>query len=309
MTSVTAFVGSSRKNGVTHRATRQFLDDLQSFGDVRSEVVFLSEYDVRLCRGCKACFVRGEEFCPLHDDRDLLIDKMTRSDGVVLASPVYSFQVSAVMKAFLDRLGFAFHRPRFHGKAYTSIVVEGLYGGRDVVKYLDFVGGALGFNVVKGSRIVCRKNPDTALEPMLEEERRKMDEAIPRAALEPGLPRAVDLPAHGLQDGPHEHQAGARRRQARPRLLPRARLVRLRLLLPDEAGPAEEGRWSRIRPDRGAQLEAEGVPVTQSAFEAACRDCSARIVWAKSAWWGWLVAEDRASRMGAGAPRARAGPS
>jgi multimeric flavodoxin WrbA len=182
MKSVTAFVGSARKHGVTHRATRRFLDDLQSFGDVRSELVFLSDHDVGLCRGCKACFIRGEESCPLHDDRDLLIEKMARSDGVVLASPVYSFQVSAHMKAFLDRLGFAFHRPRFHGKAYTSIVVEGLYGGRDVVKYLGFVGGGLGFNVVKGSRIVCRKNPDTAHEPMLEAERRKMDDALARQA-------------------------------------------------------------------------------------------------------------------------------
>jgi multimeric flavodoxin WrbA len=180
MKSVTAFVGSARKHGVTHRATRQFLDDLQALGDIQSELVFLSECDIGLCRGCKACFIRGEEFCPLHDDRDLLIEKMTRSDGVVLASPVYSFQVSAHMKAFLDRLGFAIHRPRFHGKAFTSIVVEGLYGGRAVVKYLDFVGGALGFNVVKGSRIVCRKNPDTAHEPMLDEERRKMDEALAR---------------------------------------------------------------------------------------------------------------------------------
>ena len=180
MKSVTAFVGSARKHGVTHRATRQLLDDLQSFADIQSELVFLSEYDIGLCRGCKACFIRGEEFCPLHDDRDLLIEKITRSDGIVLASPVYSFQVSAHMKAFLDRLGFALHRPRFHGKAYTSIVVEGIYGGRDVVKYLDFVGGALGFNVVKGSRIVCRKNPDTAHEPMLDEERRKMDEALAR---------------------------------------------------------------------------------------------------------------------------------
>jgi hypothetical protein len=34
--------------------------------------------------------------------------------------------------------------------------------------------------VVKGSRIVCRKNPDTAHEPMLEEERRKMDETLAR---------------------------------------------------------------------------------------------------------------------------------
>ena len=182
MKSVTAFVGSARKQGVTYRATRQFLDDLQSFGDVQSEIVFLSEYDIGLCRGCKACFIRGEELCPLHDDRDLLIEKMTRSDGVVLASPVYSFQVSAHMKAFLDRLGFALHRPRFHGRACTSIVVEGIYGGRDVVKYLDFVGGGLGFNVVKGSRIVCRKNPDTAHEPMIEAERRRMDETLARHA-------------------------------------------------------------------------------------------------------------------------------
>jgi multimeric flavodoxin WrbA len=182
MKSVTAFVGSARKHGVTHRATRRFLDDLESLGDVRSEIVFLSELDIGLCRGCKACFIRGEEFCPLHDDRDLLIEKMTRSDGVVLASPVYSFQVSAHMKAFLDRLGFALHRPRFHGKAFTSLAVEGLYGGRDVVRYLDLVGGALGFNVVKGSRVVCRKNPDTAHEPMLDEERWKMDEALARQA-------------------------------------------------------------------------------------------------------------------------------
>jgi multimeric flavodoxin WrbA len=180
MKSVTAFVGSARKKGVTYRATRQLLDELQSFGDVRSEIVFLSDCNLRFCRGCKTCFLRGEELCPLHDDRDALIEKMTRSDGVVLAAPVYSFQVPAVMKAFLDRLGFAFHRPRFHGKAYTSIVVEGLYGGRQVVNYLDLVGGGLGFNVVKGSRIICRKNPDAAHEPMLEEERRKMEEVLAR---------------------------------------------------------------------------------------------------------------------------------
>jgi multimeric flavodoxin WrbA len=180
MKSVVALVGSARKHGVTYRATRQFLDDLQPFGDVRSELVFLSDYHLGLCRGCKACFIRGEEFCPLHDDRDALIEKITASDGVVLASPVYSFQVSAHMKAFLDHLGFAFHRPRFHGKTYTSIVVEGLYGGKDVVKYLDFVGGGLGFNLVKGSRIACRKNPNTANEPLLDAEREEMEEVLAR---------------------------------------------------------------------------------------------------------------------------------
>jgi multimeric flavodoxin WrbA len=87
----------------------------------------------------------------LKDDRDVLIEKVMASDGVVFASPNYSFQVSAIMKTFLDRLGFAFHRPRFFGKTFTSIVAQGIYGGNKIVDYLDFVGFGLGFNTVKGS--------------------------------------------------------------------------------------------------------------------------------------------------------------
>jgi len=171
MKTVTAFVGSARKRGLTYIAARQFLDNLESFGDVQGEIVFLSEFDVGVCRGCKACFLRGEERCPFKDDRDLLIEKVMASDGVVFASPNYSFQVSAIMKAFLDRLGFVFHRPRFHGKTFTGIVAQGIYGGGRVVKYFDFVGGGLGFNVVKGSCV-------TALEPMMEKDRRKMVQAM-----------------------------------------------------------------------------------------------------------------------------------
>ncbi len=136
--------------------------------------------------------MRGEERCPLKDDRDLLIEKMMTSDGVVFASPNYSFQVSAIMKTFLDRLGFVFHRPRFHGKTFTSIVVQGFYGGGKIVKYLEFVGAGLGFNVVKGSCI-------TALEPMAEKDRRRMDkalrkaeQAVSRAALQAGLRCTID---------------------------------------------------------------------------------------------------------------------
>jgi hypothetical protein len=98
----------------------------------------------------------------------VLIAKMMASDGIVLASPNYSFQVSALMKAFLDRLGFAFHRPRFFGKTFTSIVAQGIYGGKKIVDYLDFVGYALGFNTVKGSCIMT-------LEPMTEKQQHKID--------------------------------------------------------------------------------------------------------------------------------------
>ena len=170
MKRVTAFVGSARKKH-TYNAVRQFLDNLQSLGDVEYEIVALSDYRLGTCRGCKLCFEKGEEFCPLKDDRDVLIEKIMASDGVVFASPNYSFQVSAIMKIFLDRLGFVFHRPRFFGKTFTSIVAQGIYGGDKIVKYLDFVGNGLGFNTVKGSCI-------TALEPMTEKEKQKIDRAL-----------------------------------------------------------------------------------------------------------------------------------
>jgi multimeric flavodoxin WrbA len=167
---VSAFVGSARKKH-TYNAVRQFLISLQSQGDVEYEIFHLSDYRLGTCRGCCSCFFKGEEFCPLKDDRDALMGKMTTSDGVVFASPNYSFQVSAIMKKFLDRLGFVFHRPRFFGKVFTNIVTQGIFGGEKIVEYLDLVGGGLGFNVVKGSCV-------TVLDPMTAKGQQKVDSIL-----------------------------------------------------------------------------------------------------------------------------------
>lgn len=75
------------------------------------------------------------------------------------------------MKLFLDRFAFLFHRPRFFGKTFTSIVAQAFYGGKDIVKYFNFIGNRLGFNVVKGSCI-------TTLEPMTEKGQIKIDKII-----------------------------------------------------------------------------------------------------------------------------------
>ena len=69
---VLALVGSGHRGGATYTATRKFLDNLEAFGDVQGEIVVLSDYDIGICRGCKACFSYGEERCPLKDDRDVL---------------------------------------------------------------------------------------------------------------------------------------------------------------------------------------------------------------------------------------------
>ncbi len=172
MIRVTAFIGSMRKKHTYHAAER-FLQNLQALGNIDYEIVQLSDYHVETCTGCIVCFDKGEEFCPLHDERDALLEKMINSDGVIFASPNYSFHVSAVMKIFLDRLGFVFHRPRFFGKTFTSIVAQGIYGGNNIVKYFNFIGNALGFNVVKGSYITTR-------EPMTEQDQRKNDRTLER---------------------------------------------------------------------------------------------------------------------------------
>lgn len=167
---VTAFIGSGRKRH-SYIACEKFLQNLHSLGNVEYELVRLSEYNIGICKGCRICFDKGEEHCPHKDDRDKLIGKINDSDGVIFASPNYSFQVSGLMKVFLDRLGFGFHRPSFFGKTFTSIVVQGIGKGENIVKYLDFVGNGLGFNVIKGC---CLKT----LEPMTEKSQQKFDRSI-----------------------------------------------------------------------------------------------------------------------------------
>ena len=167
---VTAFVGSARKKH-TYNATEKFLQKLQSLGDIEYEIVQLSDYDLKTCKGCIQCFNIGEEFCPLKDDRDKLLEKMNNSDGIIFSSPNYSFNVSGLMKIFLDRLGFIFHRPRFFGKAFTSIVVQGFYRGNKIIEYFNFFGKGLGFNVVNGSYL-------NSLEPMTEKEQKKTDRIL-----------------------------------------------------------------------------------------------------------------------------------
>ncbi len=188
---VTAFVGAARR-GYTYQATEEFLHQLEALGTCETELVRLSDYHLEPCRGCKTCFKKGEEFCPLKDDRDALLAKMKDADGVVLASPNYSFHVSALMKLFLDRLGYGCHRPQYHGRAFTSIVVQGFFGGDKILKYFDLMGTALGFDVVKGT---C----STALVPMTDKERQQRDAELAkqakrfRAQLAKGAPHVPGL--------------------------------------------------------------------------------------------------------------------
>jgi len=153
MKKVTAFIGSARKKG-TYLAIQEFEKNLKQYGDIDFEYVFLNDYHLEFCNGCKLCFDKGEQFCPYTDDRNVLIEKMVQSDGVIFASPSYAFQVSGRMKNFIDRIAFIYHRPRFFKKTFTTIGVQFIPFGKQIQKYLEGVGNNLGFDVLVGTTII-----------------------------------------------------------------------------------------------------------------------------------------------------------
>lgn len=145
---IIVLIGSPRKKE-TYSIVRQFEDKLKKSIKLSFEYLLLKEYNIKQCKGCFICLYKGEEFCPLKDDRDLIIDKLKNSDGLIIATPNYSLQVTALLKNFLDRIAFVFHMPCFFNKIFTSIVTQGAYGGKDIVIYLNYVGMMTGFNTVK----------------------------------------------------------------------------------------------------------------------------------------------------------------
>ncbi|MGE5553728.1 MAG: flavodoxin family protein [Betaproteobacteria bacterium] len=171
---VTVFIGSPVKRA-TYQAVQEFEMNLKSCAEIDFEYVLLKDYHLEYCKGCCLCFEKGEEYCPAKDDRDLLLEKMSHSDGVIFATPSYSFQVTALMKNFLDRLAFVFHRPRFFGKTFTAIVTYGIAGAAPIVKYLENVGENLGFHVTRGCCL-------HTLEPRTELQQKKNSQEIKKAA-------------------------------------------------------------------------------------------------------------------------------
>lgn len=131
MIKILALIGSYRKKGNTARIVRMIETRMQTLARLQNvtlewETLFLGDMDIRPCRGCRVCFDRGEDMCPLKDDIPLIRAKMDASDGLLLSSPVYVDDVSGLVKTWMDRLAYLCHRPGMGGKcAHTLTTVGG----------------------------------------------------------------------------------------------------------------------------------------------------------------------------------------
>ncbi len=98
---VLAINGSARKNGNTHILINRIFEKLSTLG-IETEAVQLADNMIQPCKACFSC--GGKENCICQKDHFAeIFDKMKQADGIILASPVYSANISANMQAFLER--------------------------------------------------------------------------------------------------------------------------------------------------------------------------------------------------------------
>jgi multimeric flavodoxin WrbA len=106
---VVAVLGSPRRNGNCAALLRAALAELELRG-ATVETIHLSAHDIRYCAGHDDCAAR--EHCAIKDEAPALLDRVYKADVLVLASPVYTDNVSGQMKVFLDRTCHGYSRGR-----------------------------------------------------------------------------------------------------------------------------------------------------------------------------------------------------
>ncbi len=123
--------GSPRPQGNTDILVEACLRGAASRGGT-TEVVALRDYLIHPCVGCERC--RREKTCAkLHDGMQLLYPLVERARGLVLGSPTHHYNVTAGVKAFIDRLypyyDFSRQRPgpwksRLGGQGRRAVTLE-----------------------------------------------------------------------------------------------------------------------------------------------------------------------------------------
>jgi multimeric flavodoxin WrbA len=150
---ILACVSSHRKNGNTAKVTNLIAEQLKRIARERGEAleietINLARMDIQMCRGCRICFNKGENLCPLKDDFPAIKAKMQAADGVIVASPIYVDDVTGVMKNFIDRLAHVCHRPEFAGKYAYLVTTVGETRSGHALRTLDTAFRTWGYYII-----------------------------------------------------------------------------------------------------------------------------------------------------------------
>ena len=146
-----AISGSPRVKGNTDYLVEQALEEAAKLG-AQTEKLILSQYEVNPCLGHDNC--ASFDSCLQKDDTGWILDRFCEADGIILATPVYYYNVTAQMKAFIDRNYFLYKKDRrARARAVGIIVVAEMEGIKDTLYTLNqFVDWS--FNVEDDKRFI-----------------------------------------------------------------------------------------------------------------------------------------------------------
>lgn len=91
---------SPRKGGNSETLADEFAKGAKEAGH-EIEKVCLHDKIIGFCKGCLACQKTGR--CMIDDDADKVIQKMSKADVLVFATPIYYYEMCGQMKTILDR--------------------------------------------------------------------------------------------------------------------------------------------------------------------------------------------------------------
>lgn len=139
---VIAIMGSPHK-GNGYKIVHKIETELKLVDKIDFHYIFLSNVNLQMCKGCFACIAKGEIFCPLKDDVTSIAEEILISDGIILSSPGYAWNVSGLMKNFIDRFAYSLHRPKFFNQS-LMLVANGGSGINKTIKALSYtLGGSV----------------------------------------------------------------------------------------------------------------------------------------------------------------------
>ncbi len=174
---VVAFNGSARKEGNTSILIKTVFGELNREG-IETELVSLAGENLQGCIACYKCFEKKNKRCHVKkDEMNEHIDKMISADGIILGSPTYFADVSANMKALIERCGMV---SRANGDLYKRKIGAGVVavrraGASHVLDSLNFffliaqmiIPGSSYWNIGKGREIGEVKDDEEGIQTMV----------------------------------------------------------------------------------------------------------------------------------------------
>lgn len=148
---IVAISGSPRANGNTSYLTDEALREASKLG-IETEKIAISQCQINLCQGHDECPTLNS--CPLQDDAELVLRTLYDADGIILASPVYYYNVSAQLKALIDRSRFYLrHKKKMRARCFGIIVVATSAGTNEaadaLLNYIRLSSNAHTNNVIQ----------------------------------------------------------------------------------------------------------------------------------------------------------------